>query len=178
VVRGRKNPLHFGFAQRLKRARRRAKLSHAALARLAGLGSRTTTGLLEKDEHTPRVDTVEKLAKALDVAPSLLAFGLVQPASQSEALLCAGFPHRLHAIRTAQGLTLSELGRRAGSTASQAQKMEQGRAVPTLATVEQFANALQLSPGWLAFGLGEMTLPNPRRTKMQDRAETSPQQAP
>ena len=75
VVRGRKNPLHFGFAERLKRARRVADVSYAALGRQAGFGSRTTAALLENGERVPRVDTVEKLASALDVSPAWLAYG-------------------------------------------------------------------------------------------------------
>jgi len=175
VVRGRKNPLHFGFAQRLKRARRAAKLSHAALARQAGLASRTTTALLESGERTPRVDTAEKLANALSVSPSLLAFGLVPTVTAIEGMRCSGLGGRLREARTAQGLSLNEVGRRAGAPASQVQKTEQGTTVPTLTTIEQLATALRLSPAWLAFGLGEMTLPNPRYPKSQERTESSTQ---
>lgn len=177
VVRGRKNPLHFGFAQRLKRARRVAKLSHAALARQAGLASRTTTALLESGERTPRVDTVEQLAKALNVSPSLLAFGLAPAVIASDGLRCSGLAGRLREARTSQGLSLNEVGRRAGTAASQVQKTEQGRTVPTLTTVEQLASALHLSPAWLAFGLGEMTVPNPRYPKSQEHTASSTQQA-
>lgn len=175
VVRGRKNPLHFGFAQRLKSARRAAKLSHAALARLAGLASRTTTTLLESREHIPRVDTVERLADALGVSPCLLAFGITQPAAPVESLRCCHLPARLREVRTTQGLSLREVGRRAGSSGTQVRQIENGNAVPNLATIEQLANALRLSPAWLAFGLGQMILPSPRRTKSPEITDTSAQ---
>lgn len=175
VVRGRKNPQHFGFAQRLKTARRAAKLSHAALARQAGLASRTTTTLLESREHIPRVDTVERLADALGVSPCLLAFGVTQPTAPAVSLRCSNLPERLREARTTQGLSLREVGRRAGSSGTQVRQIENGKAVPNLATVEELANALRLSPAWLAFGLGQMTPPNPRRPKSQEIADTSAQ---
>lgn len=175
VVRGRKNPLHFGFAERLKRARRVADVSYAALGRQAGFGSRTTAALLENGERVPRVDTVEKLASALDISPAWLAFGLDFPVKNGPVSTRTSLAARLREARTAHRLSLREVGRRAGSSGSQVQQTEQGRTIPTLSTVEQLARALGISPAWLAFGLGPMTLPNPHRTKSGHREESSVQ---
>lgn len=175
VVRGRKNPLYSGFGQRLKRARRSAKLSHAALARRAGLGSRTTTALLENGERIPRLDTVDKLATALGLSPSSLAFGLDSAGDSSQALRYEGLPARLTEARLARGLSLRELGRRADASGTLVQQTERGRNVPTLATLEQLAKALAVSPAWLGFGQGPMIPRDSRHRKSALADELPPQ---
>lgn len=63
------------ICQRLAAARKNAELSGRALADAAETSSPTVLRI-EKGALSPRVDTVEKLAKALNVAPCWLAFGL------------------------------------------------------------------------------------------------------
>ncbi len=43
--------------------------------------------------------------------------------------------------------------------------VEQGVSLPSLAIAEQLANALEVSPGWLAFGEGEQVLRRRRARK-------------
>lgn len=63
-----------GFAARLTAARAHHKLSLRALAEFAGV-SHMTVQKLEHGENVPALDTCERLAVALDVAPEWLAFG-------------------------------------------------------------------------------------------------------
>lgn len=63
------------FAANLRRCRRRADLSQEELGSLASL-HRTAIGLLEKGARMPRIDTLVKLATALEVAPDELIAGI------------------------------------------------------------------------------------------------------
>lgn len=63
------------FAQNLRRCRRVADLCQEQLGLLAGL-HRTEIGLLERGARVPRIDTLLKLAAALDIAASALLDGI------------------------------------------------------------------------------------------------------
>lgn len=63
------------FGANLIHHRKRAGLSQEALGERAGL-HRTEIGLLERGERTPRIDTLIKLATALEVAPGDLLVGI------------------------------------------------------------------------------------------------------
>lgn len=163
MVRGRKNPLHLGFAERLRRARKAAGLTHAALARAAGLASRTTTAILESGGSVPRVDTVEKLAAALKLPPSYLAFGAGSPLPEGQAVCSVGLPDRLLMARQLRGLSRLQLGQRSGTSHTFVRMTETGTTMPNLAKLEELAKALGISPAWLAFGLDPMESAQPSR---------------
>jgi transcriptional regulator with XRE-family HTH domain len=59
------------FGDKLRAAREKAGLTQEALADLTGM-SRGSISPLERGEHLPRLDTVLKLAGALDVEPCKL----------------------------------------------------------------------------------------------------------
>lgn len=63
------------FATNLRRCRERADLSQEGLAALASM-HRTAIGLLEKGARMPRIDTLVKLATALEIEPSVLMDGI------------------------------------------------------------------------------------------------------
>jgi transcriptional regulator with XRE-family HTH domain len=63
------------FAENLLRARRLSGLSQERLGQLAGL-HRTEIGKLEYAERVPRIDSVVKLATALDISVDQLVDGL------------------------------------------------------------------------------------------------------
>lgn len=170
VVRGRKNPLHLGFAERLRRARKDADLSHAALARAAGLASRTTTAILENGDSVPRVDTVARLAAALSLSPSYLAFGLGPLSQADRAGQSAGLPDRLFAARELRGLSRLQLGQRSGTSHTLVRMTETGTTMPNLAKLEALAKALGISPAWLAFGLDPMEPARRSRTEVSSAA--------
>jgi transcriptional regulator with XRE-family HTH domain len=165
VVRGRRNPLHFGLASRLKRARCSVGLSYESLAKAAGVQHANTVFQIErKPDHVPRCDTVEKVAYALGLSPAFLAYGIESDASQPvDGLRCEGVAARLRETRTARGLTMRALARAAGLTDTAVRSTETGASMPGIATVESLAVALGVSPGWLAYGIGPTELPGRRR---------------
>ena len=63
------------FAANLRKARPRRKLSQEALGAAAGM-HRTEVSRLERAERDPRLATIVKLARALDVPPSKLIDGI------------------------------------------------------------------------------------------------------
>ena len=58
-------------ARNLKRLRKERELSQEELADLAGL-NRNYIGMIERQENAATVDTLEALAKALEVEPARL----------------------------------------------------------------------------------------------------------
>lgn len=63
------------FAANLRRVRKAADLSQEELGLLSSL-HRTEVGLLERGARVPRIDTLVKLAAALDVPPVRLLAGI------------------------------------------------------------------------------------------------------
>jgi transcriptional regulator with XRE-family HTH domain len=63
------------FGENLTRSRKRAKLSQEELGFRASL-HRTEVGQLERGVRIPRIDTVVKLAGALDLPPGCLLDGM------------------------------------------------------------------------------------------------------
>jgi transcriptional regulator with XRE-family HTH domain len=173
VVRGRQNPLHSGFARRLAHARKAAKTTSAALSLSVGM-SADASWRLEAGGRIPRLDTVEKLASALNVSPCLLAYGVEMPCQPHVASLSMGLPGRLVRLRQERGFSRRQLGRMSGTSDNFVQMTETGTTVPNIAKVEQLAKALQVSVCWLAFGLGTPELPERRRP----RSDTPPAPAP
>ena len=165
VVRGRRNPLHFGLPVRLKRAREH--LSYNSVADAAGISDGQIVFRIErKPDHVPRCDTVEKIAYALGLSPAFLAFGIEGQATRPcDGLRCEGVASRLRATRAARGLSMRALARAAGLTDTAVRTTETGATMPGLDTAEALAKALGVSPGWLAYGLGPMELPKRRTTR-------------
>lgn len=64
-----------GFKTNLKRHRERAGYSQEELGFLAGI-HRTEVGMLERGIRIPRIDTLIKLASALEVPPGELLAGI------------------------------------------------------------------------------------------------------
>jgi transcriptional regulator with XRE-family HTH domain len=59
------------FGQRVRQERTRRKLSQERLAELAGV-HRTYIGMIERAEKNITLESIEKLAKALDLTPEEL----------------------------------------------------------------------------------------------------------
>ena len=113
----------------------------------------------------PRLDTVERLAKVLNVSLCLLAYGVEVPCDSAADSLTEGLPDRLLQIRQERGLSRRQLGRLSETSDNFVQMTETGTTVPNIAKVEQLAKALQVSVCWLAFGLGVPELPARRRPR-------------
>lgn len=162
VVRGRRNPLYAGLSLRLQKAR--GGLSFNSVAEASGLSDGNTVFHLEsKPRHRPRLDTVERLAYGLGISPAFLAYGIeTEWTCQTERLRCEGIAERLRQQRTVRGLTMRAVSELAGLSHPTTRSTESGTTIPTIATAEALANALGVSPGWLAYGLGPVELPNRR----------------
>jgi len=72
------------FGANLRRARRRADLSQEQLGSRASL-HRTAIGLLERGARMPRIDTLVKLATALEIPPHELVEGIAWTPGTTEA---------------------------------------------------------------------------------------------
>ena len=161
--RGRRNPSHFGFAARLRRARKAGDDSRSRLTQRAGLLDGKAVLLLEQGQRIPRLDTVERVAYALGLSPAFLAYGIEADASPPpDGLRREGVASRLRETRIHLGLSVLALATAAGLSHTAVGNVERGT-MPTLATAEALAIALGVSPGWLAYGLGPMELPGRRR---------------
>lgn len=78
------------FGANLAYCRKRAGLSQEALSFMASV-HRTNIGLLERGLRTPRIDTLVKLAGALEVEPGDLLDGITwQPGRRAEGHFGAG----------------------------------------------------------------------------------------
>lgn len=163
MVRGRRNPLHFGFAARLRRARKAGADSRSGLTQRAGLLDGKAVLLLEQGQRIPRLDTVERVASALGLSPAFLAYGLDADSGQSsKGLRCEDVGQRLRQTRMHCGLSVLALATAAGLSHTAVGNVERGT-MPSIATAESLATALGVSPGWLAYGLGPTVLPGRRR---------------
>lgn len=174
VPRGKKNPLYQALSHRLLDLRSKAGLAQYELAELAGV---TAGGLsyIEAGQSTSRISTVEMLATALGVSPAYLAFGadghlpwrerhprfgiepdMPEPSPGARACpnLHAGMAARLKEAREARGLSMRGLGRKAGCTVASISLLEAGTGAVLLSTCEELAKALDVAPGWLAYGIG------------------------
>lgn len=162
VVRGRKNPLYFGLARRLAAAREAAGIARQPLSQLAGVG-KATVQRLEAESSIPSVETLERIADALQLSPCWLAFGEEQPFTATAELRCAAIGARLRQAREALGLSRHALGKAAGTTGTTVQTIEDGLSMPGLDIVEQLAKALRVTPCWLAYGAEAVARPGAPR---------------
>lgn len=156
VVRGRKNPAHETIPERLRKVRKAAGMPAAVLSRAAGVGENVAASV-ESGKWVPLLDTIERLADALKLSPSYLAFGVdaAWVPREGDALRCAGLAARAREAREVSGLSLRKVGRRLDTAASTVQSIE-GGTMPRLDTTEKLAKALSVSPSWLAYGIGPM----------------------
>ena len=161
VVRGQKNPLHYALPLRLKKALKLSGLTRTGLAQLAGV-SHPVVIALEARRSLTTVGTIERLATALGVSASWLAYGLDEPEDASSQASRVSMAHRLKALRTQQGQTRTALARLADVTPGTVSYIEEGGQAK-VNTVEALALALGVSPAWLAFGVGPQVVTAPRR---------------
>jgi transcriptional regulator with XRE-family HTH domain len=63
-----------------------------------------------------------------------------------------GLARRLRQARREKGYGFAELAERTGLSTSIASHIERDGRIPNIATIEKIAEALAVSPGWLAFG--------------------------
>jgi transcriptional regulator with XRE-family HTH domain len=133
-----------------------------AIARQAGSGQ-TAALEIESGQRLPTVATLARLASVLGVSASWLAYGLddmrghAQRSSQT-----ADMATRLQLVRGERSISRAELGRRTGLSPRAIAKIEAG-GQSGVDVIEVLAQALGISPAWLAFNEGPQALPARRR---------------
>lgn len=172
---GVKDPLSTHVGARLRAIGEGHKLTQTEIAKASGVRA-ATISTIEQLHGLPRIDTIERLATALDVSPSWLAFGDqgtlpfrqryprdVLPAEPPRVCLAQrelqnryqGVGMRLASARKALCLSMRGLSEPAGVSHQIIFYIESGVNVPLVSNIERLAVALDVSPGWLAFGEGE-----------------------
>jgi len=155
LTRGVRNPLHFTLGERLKKARVAAGVVPSILCKQLGL-SNDTIGRIERG-RVPGVDVLEKLARGLRLSPCALAFGVDVPyveEPQGAPLRCEGIGERLRTMRELAGLSKNALGIAAEITGQTVANIEGGK-LPGVDVAEALAQALRISPCWLAWAESE-----------------------
>lgn len=172
VVQGHKRPLHEEFPLRLRKLRKRAGLTRGGLGRMLHW-SASDLAELEDGGRQAAIDTVERLAAALGVPASWLAYGEEahlpfrqrqprvilppdppepSPAPREASGSWTGVHERLRSARAATGLSLRAVAAAAGISPQALSVAEAGRMSPKVRTCESLAAALDVAPGWLAYG--------------------------
>lgn len=175
VPQGHKNPLWMGLAFRLSLARCSMNAAGVHVSVAAGL-NKSTSNDIEDQKHVPRVGTVERLAEALGASPSWLAFGdegtlrfrerrprSPLPPDVPEFSLAERESRGLHRLlgerlgvaREIKGFSLRTVAAKAGISHQAVAFIEAGKTEARISVVEAIAKAVDVAPGWLAFGEGE-----------------------
>ena len=105
-------------------------------------------------------------------APGFLAYGLAGDCPQGAALRAAGVGARLRLTRLARELSALALAQLADTSHTAVGNIERGGTMPTIATVEALAKALDISPAWLAYGVGDREVPPRRRSQAAQSPDT------
>lgn len=176
VPRGVKDELWRSLGPRLSDLRTKAELPALAINSFAGVG-KGTINALEDGVHCPRIDILERLASALDVSPSWIAFGhegyepfqqrrprdpvpLDPPIPHAEARPATerykGVGDRCRKLRQLRGLSLRAAATAAGISHESLNLVEKGGTIPLVATCERLAVAFDVAPAWLTYGEGQI----------------------
>jgi transcriptional regulator with XRE-family HTH domain len=145
--------LHLTFSKRLRQLRKAGGQTLAEVAECAGLAGNSVVLYLETGQRAPHLDTVEKIAYALGHSPAFLAYGVEGECPPGKELHAAGVGGRLRLARLARGFSVLALAQLAGTSHTAVGNIEKGGTMPSIATVEALAKALNVSSGWLGYGV-------------------------
>jgi transcriptional regulator with XRE-family HTH domain len=106
---------------------------------------------VEDGLRVPSIESAKRLAEGLEMSPSSLVFGIEVPPSEVDIV---GVGIRLAEARSALGLSKADLARAADVARSMVFYIEEGASVPSVEMAEALADALDVSPAWLAYGQG------------------------
>ncbi|HUN77810.1 MAG TPA: helix-turn-helix transcriptional regulator [Solirubrobacteraceae bacterium] len=148
------------FGENIRQARRGAGLSQIDLSHRSNL-DRAAVSFLERAERAPDLSTIVRLARALNVKPSVLLRGVGEnqsgvrgPRHGDDGLLPAGhFGINLRWARERMGISQEALANEASVDRAAISVFERGRRDPNLRTVLRLARALEVPPGVLLRGM-------------------------
>ena len=146
---------------RFRKARKQAGLTRMAVAQQAGCGQ-TVALEIENRHRLPSVATLVRLATALNVSASWLAYGIGEASGSDQPPESSEMSKRLRQTLHQKRMSRAELGRLTGISPRAIAKVESG-GQSGIDVVESLAKALGVSPGWLAFGVGPQVPVTPRR---------------
>ena len=138
------------------------------LAQKAGRDSKVAADI-EAGQRLPTLATVAGLASALGVAAAWLAYGLGDMHTVDSPALTDGMGARLAAVRIERAVSKAELARLTALSPRAISKIEAG-GQSGIETIEALAQALDISPAWLAFNQGPRELPKRRRARAPEPA--------
>lgn len=121
------------LGDKIRLLRTEKKMSLQELAERAGI-SLSYLSEIERGTVYPSLNTVKRIAEALDVPPTSIM-------GQEGSL-----GYKLKALREEYGLTQAQLAKLAGVTAGLIGQIEQGKVQPSLKTLEKLAEVMGVSP--------------------------------
>lgn len=131
-------PEQVSLGARLRLAREARELTLESVARQVGV-SASYLSQIERDLATPAVSTLRRLSEVLQVIP-----GQLLPPARHDSLGA-----KLKTLRTNLGLSRAEVAQRAGVSVSLVAQIENGRAHPSLETLQRLSDVLGISPCYL-----------------------------
>lgn len=141
------------ISDNLKRLRIERGLTQQQVGEQLGT-SKQAYSYWESGQHTPRFETIKKLADILGVTTDQITEEYVQPYDESET---ASFTERLISLRKEAGLTQKEIAKKLQISQPQYARTENGGRKPNGATLEKFAKFFNVSVSYL---LGETSIRN------------------
>lgn len=176
VPTGTKDPLWLWAGARLSHLRTSLNLTASRIGELSGL-SVPTVCAIEDGQNCPQINTIERLACALAVSPSWIAYGyegfepFQQRRPRDPVPLDPPVPHaearpaterykavgdRCRRIRQLRGLSLRVAAKAAGISHESLNLIEKGSTIPLVSTCERLAVAFDVAPSWLTYGEGQL----------------------
>jgi transcriptional regulator with XRE-family HTH domain len=121
------------LGDRIRLMRSDKNLSLQELAQRAGI-SLSYLSEIERDTVCPALNTLKRIAEALEVSPSAIMGH------------AGSLGHKLKALREEYGLTQAKLASMADVTAGLVGQIEQGKVQPSLKTLEKLAEVMGVTP--------------------------------
>lgn len=141
------------ISDNLKRLRIERGLTQQQVGEQLGT-SKQAYSYWESGQHTPRFETIKKLANIFGVTTEKITEDYAQPYNESET---ASFTERLKELRKEKGLNQIEIANYFGTSQPAYQAWESGRRTPAQKSLEKLAKFFNVSVSYL---LGETNIRN------------------
>jgi transcriptional regulator with XRE-family HTH domain len=126
------------FGEKLKRLREERNLSQKELGDKMGGITQQTIAQYEKKETVPKLETVSKIADALEINPNIFYSDF----SQSVADDSGGIGEKIKAVRLQKGVSQAALAKCLGVSTAMICQYEVGKRKPKVETLSKIAGAL------------------------------------
>lgn len=126
------------FGEKLKRLREERNLSQKELGDKMGGITQQTIAQYEKKETVPKIETVSKIADALEINPNIFYSDF----SQSVADDSGGIGEKIKAVRLQKGVSQAALAKCLGVSTAMICQYEVGKRKPKVETLSKIAGAL------------------------------------